>query len=618
MVGRTIGHYRLLEQVGQGGMAVVYRAKDLSLDRECAVKVLHPHLQGDKESRLRFQREAQAVARLRHENILEIYAYSPLSSEQGEDSFLVAEFIHGPTLRAQLLAHAPFFPEVGAMIGCEVARALAVAHREGIIHRDIKPENIMIRKDGTLVLCDFGIARILDKDTVTSTGQLLGSPAYMAPEHIRGLHVDSRSDLFSLGTLMYELCTGELPFRGKNPHETLTRIAAAVHTPVGELAPLCSTTFNQIIERALSQNPEDRYQDADLLRADLLQALHESDIADVRSELSAYFRDAAAWEAAYKPRLLARLIAHGRELRRKGRVAAALSVLGRAQQLDPEHKEVKALLDSLARGHRRRRILVSLVALAAVCCGVLLARPHLLKRPAPSQPIAKPVATMTEDSGWRAPADFALPFVEKPQNPPATPPSPALASEPPALLPAAPTPADRPPPLRVRPAGPIVLPAAHVVRLEPWPKAVRVSHNGRLLGAYGTDVRTVQLTAGRNEFLFENPACYSERVVLPPGIAPEEVRVRLRWKPALLQVRAYSGQGDDTSGAGHEALTADVLVDGRLIGRSGQVLAVPISGDESSRAVEVQVSAPQKRTVSRTLKIHANQLSQIELSLSPL
>jgi eukaryotic-like serine/threonine-protein kinase len=120
MVGRTLGHYRLLELVGQGGMAAVYRARDLSLDRDCAVKILHRHLQCERESRLRFQREAQAVARLRHPNILEIYAYSV---DEADESFLVTEFIAGPTLRAQMLSHPPRFPEIGAMIGCEVARA---------------------------------------------------------------------------------------------------------------------------------------------------------------------------------------------------------------------------------------------------------------------------------------------------------------------------------------------------------------------------------------------------------------------------------------------------------------------------------------------------------------
>jgi len=612
MVGRTLGHYRLLEQVGQGGMAAVYRARDLSLDRECAVKILHRHLQGDKESRLRFQREAQAVARLRHENILEIYAYSPEDADESEDSFLVAEFIHGPTLRAHLLKHQPRFPEVGAMVGCELARALAVAHREGVVHRDIKPENIMIRRDGTLVLCDFGIARILDKDTVTTTGQLLGSPAYMAPEHIRGQRVDSRSDLFSLGTLMYELCAGELPFRGKNPHDTLTRIASGTHTPLAELAPLCSPALVHAVERALALDPEARYQEAEVLREDLLTALRESSIEDVRAELSDYFRDPAAWEAKFQPRLKTKLIETGRALRRSGRIAGALSAWGRAQQLDLEDREVQALLASLARGSRRRRIALIGLSVSVLGAGMALSGHRLLHREkavlAPA-PLAK-VMPSSPAEPVKVPALNIRPEPAPPR--PET--GHAQAPAPVAAVP------ERPAPVRVSrsPAASTVPAAPHIVRLEPWPKAVRVTHNGRPLGAYGTDVRTVQLAPGRNEFLFENPACYSELVVLPPGSTPEEVRVRLRWKPALLLVRIYGLPGDAESTTSRDAIIADVLVDGRLVGRSGQVLALPMQGDDSSRAVEVQVSAPGRRTVSRPLTVHANQLSQLDLSLPAL
>jgi hypothetical protein len=150
-----------------------------------------------------------------------------------------------------------------------------------------------------------------------------------------------------------------------------------------------------------------------------------------------------------------------------------------------------------------------------------------------------------------------------------------------------------------------------VVRLEPWPKAVRVTHNGRLLGVYGTDVRSVQLSSGRNEFLFENPACYSERVQLPPGVFPPEVRVRLRWKPALLLVRASTG-GDG------QPLAADVVVDGKLAGRSGQVVAVPIVGDDSSRALDVQVSASGHKSAMRSLTVRANQLTPLDVQLAPL
>lgn len=672
MVGRTLGHYRLLEQVGQGGMAAVYRARDVSLDRDCAVKVLHRHLQSERESRLRFQREAQAVARLRHPNILEIYAYSV---DETDESFLVTEFIDGPTLRAQILKHPPRFPEIAAMIGCEVARALSVAHRQGVVHRDIKPENIMIRGersgdlaahgDATIVLCDFGIARIADKDNVTTTGQLLGSPAYMAPEHIKGQRVDSRSDLFSLGTVLYELISGQLPFRGQNPHDTLVRIASGEHQPVCELAPLCSPALGRVVERALCGDPADRHPDADLLRQDLQSALADSGIAEdeIRSQLRAYFRDPVAWEDAFADRLCRHLISQGKAEQRAGRTVCALSLWARAGQVDSAHpesasnQEVQALLGSVSRQRARRRTLRifagTSIALVVGTLGVLRHGPRLLTSlrgglPTPAMDAGidlaaqgspvPPAGLATASSpvpdlapaldGFSADAFFAAGPVDaaadarlhadlsslSAESQPALHMAAARDSDRgPAVRPAAGTASGSPTALgsgssRSRSAEPVPL---RMVRLEPWPKAVRVTHNGRVLGVYGTDVRSVQLASGRNEFLFENPACYSERITLPPGFSPKEVRVRLRWKPALLLVKA-SASGD--SGP----LIADVVVDGKLVGRSGQVVALPIPGDESSRVLEVQVSAPGHKSAARSLTLRANQLSQIDVQLPSL
>ncbi|MCU1277451.1 MAG: serine/threonine protein kinase, partial [bacterium] len=164
-------------------MAVVYKATDTTLNREVAVKVLHPHLAEQAESRARLQREAHAVAKLRHENILEIFDYSGPDSAE---SYIVTEFIHGRTLKNFLVDQPLPYPEVAEMIASEVARALEHAHQFGVIHRDVKPENVMIRDDGLIKLTDFGIAQIVDKERMTVTGQLLGSPAYMAPEHVEG------------------------------------------------------------------------------------------------------------------------------------------------------------------------------------------------------------------------------------------------------------------------------------------------------------------------------------------------------------------------------------------------------------------------------------------------
>ncbi len=235
-------------------MAIVYRARDLVLDREVAVKVLHAHLAGQAESRDRLEREAQAVAKLRHENILEIYDYSGRTSDK---AFIVTEFIHGTTLRAFMQTHASVLakhPEIAELIVSEVARALDHAHKAGVIHRDVKPENVMIRNDGVIKLTDFGIAQMIDKERMTVTGQLLGSPAYMAPEHVEGGGIDFRTDVFAVGILLYQLATGKLPFRGKNPHEVLKRIGECTSTR----RPTRSTRASAAIARARSSRARSR------------------------------------------------------------------------------------------------------------------------------------------------------------------------------------------------------------------------------------------------------------------------------------------------------------------------------------------------------------------------
>ena len=205
-------------------MSVVYRGHDTALDREVAVKVLHPHLADRPESRARFSREARAVARLSHPNIVEIFDYS---GDGAPESWLVTEFVHGRTLR--VFADEVGFerPELAALVCRALADALVHAHAAGVIHRDLKPENVMVceeRGSRSVKLADFGIARILAQDDrMTMTGALMGSPNHMAPEILEGHEADARSDVFSLGTILYWGCTGKLPFDAPNPTATLRR-----------------------------------------------------------------------------------------------------------------------------------------------------------------------------------------------------------------------------------------------------------------------------------------------------------------------------------------------------------------------------------------------------------
>jgi serine/threonine-protein kinase len=328
-VGQVLDKYELLERVGQGGMAVVYRGLDRSLKRVVAVKVLHKHLSEYQEARDRFEREAQAVAKLRHENILEIFDYSGAEAAAAfGSSYIVTEFIDGQTLKQAITERPVRFPEIGAMIVLQVCRALAHAHSVGILHRDVKPENVMIRSDGVVKLMDFGISHMIDLERLTVTGQLLGSPAYMAPEHVEGRRLDFRTDVFAAGIVLYQLTVGKLPFEGKNPHEVLKRIAECKFVDPRQANPRLGNRLGRIILRAMAAEPADRYPTVGEMVLALEGYLEESGIAHdkVPGELARYFQGPAAYERALEDRLIDHLTRRGGELLEQDDRAAALDV----------------------------------------------------------------------------------------------------------------------------------------------------------------------------------------------------------------------------------------------------------------------------------------------------
>ncbi|MEO7331642.1 MAG: serine/threonine-protein kinase, partial [Minicystis sp.] len=262
-----LSKYELLEEIGHGGMATVYRAKDPRLGREVAVKVIHKHLRENAEVGLRFIAEARAAAKLRHPNIVEVF---DVSTEDDRERYLVAELIRGCTLRKVLIDHRQMPAEVGAAITLELCDAVEHAHEASIVHRDIKPENVLVelprdrcnvpdrespsaKKKGSadagviIKLTDFGIAKLLDVQGVTSTGQVLGSPAHMAPEQIEGGDVDARTDVFGLGVLMYECLVGHLPFEGKNPAQVLRKVLEGLYSAVDRERPTTGGRWGRIV-----------------------------------------------------------------------------------------------------------------------------------------------------------------------------------------------------------------------------------------------------------------------------------------------------------------------------------------------------------------------------------
>jgi len=356
LVGTRIDKYEIQSEVGHGGMAVVYRGLDTVLNREVAVKVLHPHMAEREESRARLRREALTVARLRHENILEIYDYS---GENAAESFLVTEFIHGMTLREWLDTRWRPRPALAALVVHRLCVALGHAHKLGIVHRDIKPENVMIRQDGCLKLMDFGIAQIIDHQKLTMTGQLLGSPAYMAPELISGKPIDARTDLFAVGIMLYQLATGALPFSGRNPHEVLSRIADAEYPKACTICPLVDDELEAIIAKALAREPDLRYQSAEDFARELERYLEEVGIPAAQEEVTAYFVDWDRYVDQLDKRVCDTLMQHAEAAARAGHSARAIRLLGRVLELEKDQKQAKTMLSRLRTRERTvRRLMV--------------------------------------------------------------------------------------------------------------------------------------------------------------------------------------------------------------------------------------------------------------------
>ena len=261
------GRYEVIERVGLGGMAEVYRARDDLLGREVAVKVLSDRLSTDKSFVERFRREAQAAANLSHPNIVSLYDYG---SDEGAN-FIVMELIDGRGLEAVIAEDGPLLPERAAEIASDVARALERAHDTGLVHRDVKPSNIMITSYGQTKVTDFGIARALgDGDqTMTQTGMVIGTASYLAPEQAQGNPVDVRSDVYALGCVLYEMLTGRPPFTGDTPLSIAYKHVRENPEKPSTVHPDVPAALDAVVMKALAKNPDNRYQTAREMREDL-------------------------------------------------------------------------------------------------------------------------------------------------------------------------------------------------------------------------------------------------------------------------------------------------------------------------------------------------------------
>ena len=275
MIGRTIGKYRIVGQLGRGGAGIVYKAVDETLNRDVAVKTLNPDL-ANTEVMSRFRAEATILAKLNHPQIATIFEL--FRSEN--DLLMVMEFVRGETLDKLSERLGPIAPDRAAYLIDLILSALEHAHREGVVHRDVKPANVMVTNEGSIKIMDFGIARVLNAEQKTVDFRLMGTPAYMSPEQVMGEEVDGRSDLYSVGVLFYRLLTGALPFTADTALSMLQRQIRDTPTPVHVHRPSLPAWCDQIVQRALAKTPADRFQSAEEFRDALGRATGPLPAAD--------------------------------------------------------------------------------------------------------------------------------------------------------------------------------------------------------------------------------------------------------------------------------------------------------------------------------------------------
>ena len=268
MIGKTISHYKILEKLGEGGMGVVYKASDTKLKRDVAIKFLPHHISANKEERQRFEIEAQAAASLNHTNVAHIYAIE----ETDDEMFIVMEYINGIELKEKISSYLIQIDEA-INIAIQIAEGLDAAHKKGIVHRDIKSSNIMITKDGKVKIMDFGLAKIKGGTELTKIGLTIGTTAYMSPEQTRGEKLDHQTDIWSFGVVMYEMLTGELPFKGEYEQAIIYLILNEDLKSITNLRDDIPSQIINIVEMALQKDQGSRYQEA----KDLLEELKAVD-----------------------------------------------------------------------------------------------------------------------------------------------------------------------------------------------------------------------------------------------------------------------------------------------------------------------------------------------------
>jgi serine/threonine-protein kinase len=609
---RKLEKYDIEEELGHGGMATVYRARDTRLDRAVAVKVMHPHLRGAHEARARFSREARTVARLRHPNILEIYDYS---GEDSPESFIATELLTGPTLKRFVEDHPPLPAEIAACFAWEIARALEAAHAQGVVHRDVKPENVLLHENRAIKLTDFGIAQMVDAQSMTATGQVLGSPGHMAPEQVEGRECDARADLFALGTVLFYLATGALPFTGRHPHAILKKIADGDYPDPLRLRPAVGARLAGILRRLLARDPADRHPDAAAVQAELAAFVAEIGIDDPSATLVAYLADPETIAATLRTQTIACLTARAEAALDRGEPQHAAPDLDRVLALDDGNARALALLSRASRRARLRRVglhaAIVVLALSGIGMGTAALRLSSGAREVADARTA--VDTRGQATDGRIPSDSGLPASPLRTDTPGVFLDAGIRDDP--ASEAGPVAAPASAPLRaparfVRVSTEVVAPSpsgpdlrTRRVVFAPSPVDVTISVDGRSPRPFGPSYAGDTLAVGAHEFVFANDVCCVESrfaMLVPPGDEPLRVARALELKPARLFVRAVGIEG------------ARVAVDGQPVGPAWSLLSVPVRA--LAPRVTITVTAEGHPAYTRAVQLEAGRSTEVTVA----
>jgi serine/threonine-protein kinase len=543
-----LAKYEIREEIGRGGMATVYRALDTRLGREVAVKVLHRHLRDSAEVASRFHTEATAVAKLRHPNIVEVF---DVSGPEEDERYLVVELVRGTTVRRLLSERGPMPPEIAAAFALELLDALAHAHASGVVHRDIKPENVLVElrardesvaaNDGarrvSVKLTDFGIAKLLDAHGVTSTGQVLGSPAHMAPEQIEGGEVDARSDLFGLGVLLYECLVGHLPFEGSNPAQVLRRVLEGRYPPAHAERPSVGSRWSGVVDGALAHVRDARFANAPAMRAAVAAELERLGFVPSVRELESWLEDSTRYAEDHRRRIVERLCSLGDEARRRRDSLSSASDYNRALANAPDDPGLLRIVVGIHRADARRRLAARIGIALAVTIAVA-GGAHFLVRHRPSVVRAPSAVTVS-------PPEAAA--VSSP---------PSASTAPPEARPHAPTgPAQAAPslvvstrPVRARPSPPVEPVNGPDTRLATRtltfdltpPMGVTVTVDEQAPRSISTGDGLV-IDGAEHQLLFTCPVCTPVRRSVAAGDKSEMLAVALPVKPGTLVIDGAVG-----------------------------------------------------------------------------